>query len=69
MALVWTPEGNIKGPAGDVAGIPDPLVLEEVDATVLVKVGSHLRIVGTSTGGRIETSPDGTTWTAQAEWP
>ena len=69
MALAWSDVGNIKGPAGDVTGIPDPLTKGTIQATAELDVGTHFRIIPTATGAQLQTSPDGTTWTTQAEWP
>jgi hypothetical protein len=34
-----------------------------------LRIGSHLQIAPSSTGGSVQTSPDGVTWTTQVSWP
>lgn len=65
----WSSSGNIKGPPGDVAGIPDPLVLNTVQCNTALMIGTNMRIVPTPTGGRIETRSITGVWSIQVEWP
>jgi hypothetical protein len=67
-AGTWEAAGNIKGPPGDVAGIPDPLIKNTLQANVALMVGPKLRIVPNATGGQLEVLV-GAVWTVQVSWP
>ena len=69
--MAWTNVGNIKGPKGDpgdVAGIPDPLVLNEMHANNTLYINGKLRWVATPAGGELQWF-NGTAWIPQQTIP
>jgi len=57
-----------KGDPGDVGGIPDPLILDEIQVGTTLYIGPKMRFTKLDNGGKLEVKDGSNNWILQTEW-
>jgi hypothetical protein len=56
------------GPQGPAATIPEPLIVNELQAGSMIYVGTKMRLVGLANGGKLEVMDGTGAWIVQSRW-